>query len=281
MKNIRSNKAFTLVEVLIVLIIIGVLAGLVYLSAGGADDSAKRAACLSEREKIKSQYAMDQFGTTESFDVRIAALIKEDAPMANGNATSTEAKYTGLCASGGEYTIKPTDIGITVSCNHKGHGAIIADSGTTNPGESQGSGSYITGTYTPPNFNINTYEDFKANITGTVTITLGQTFLYNGKYYVLNSPYPITSNTPYDSISTYYEGIIEIKTPVDNSMVKTWGSIDNGAAIPKGTIVSVIKDGKETYFVAYSEMAKQETQWDSNGPLGGSGSWYAIGTSQK
>lgn len=49
--------------------------------------------------------------------------------MANGNATSTEAKYTGLCASGGEYTIKPTDIGITVSCNHKGHGATIADSG--------------------------------------------------------------------------------------------------------------------------------------------------------
>ena len=117
-----KRSGFTLIELMIVIIVIGVLAGMMYLSAGGADDSAKRAECLGEMEKIKTQYAMDEYGTDEDFKTRIAAVMGSvSQATADGAASDTQAKYKGLCASGGEYTIKPTDAGISISCDYPGH----------------------------------------------------------------------------------------------------------------------------------------------------------------
>ena len=44
--KIKKSTGFTLVELLIVIIIIGVLAGGLLLSVGGSDKKAKEAACL-------------------------------------------------------------------------------------------------------------------------------------------------------------------------------------------------------------------------------------------
>ena len=48
MISYRAKKAFTLVELLIVIIIIGVIAGGLWLAMGPSDASAKKAACLGK-----------------------------------------------------------------------------------------------------------------------------------------------------------------------------------------------------------------------------------------
>lgn len=54
LNRLSKKRAFTLVELLIVVIIIGILAGMMLLSAGSATDSAKAARILSDLRNTKS-----------------------------------------------------------------------------------------------------------------------------------------------------------------------------------------------------------------------------------
>ena len=53
-KRSAKKKAFTLVELLIVIIIVGILAGMMLLSAGSATDSAKAARIISDLRNMKA-----------------------------------------------------------------------------------------------------------------------------------------------------------------------------------------------------------------------------------
>lgn len=48
-----ARKAFTLVEMLIVIIVIGILAGLMMISSGSATDKAEETACLNNRKILQ------------------------------------------------------------------------------------------------------------------------------------------------------------------------------------------------------------------------------------
>lgn len=52
----RRSSAFTLVELLLVIVIIGILAGMLLLSSGGAIDLSKKTACLNNRKVIQREY---------------------------------------------------------------------------------------------------------------------------------------------------------------------------------------------------------------------------------
>lgn len=54
----RKNKAFTLVELLIVIIIIGILAGMMMLSTGSATDKAEAMKVVNNLRTIKSAVLM-------------------------------------------------------------------------------------------------------------------------------------------------------------------------------------------------------------------------------
>lgn len=47
-----ARKAFTLVEMLIVIIVIGILAGLMMISSGSATDKAEETRCIADRRSI-------------------------------------------------------------------------------------------------------------------------------------------------------------------------------------------------------------------------------------
>ena len=77
MKKFRKAKGFTLVELLIVIIIIGILAGMMMLSTGSATDKAEATKIVSDMRNVKSAALMlyadtnvwltsgDTFGPTE------------------------------------------------------------------------------------------------------------------------------------------------------------------------------------------------------------------------
>ncbi|MDO5116818.1 MAG: prepilin-type N-terminal cleavage/methylation domain-containing protein [Synergistaceae bacterium] len=57
-KKYRKSKGFTLVELLIVIIIIGILAGMMMLSTGSATDKAEATKIVSDMRNIKSACLM-------------------------------------------------------------------------------------------------------------------------------------------------------------------------------------------------------------------------------
>lgn len=272
MKNIRSNKAFTLVEVLIVLIIIGVLAGLVYLSAGGADDSAKRAACLSEREKIKSQYAMDQFGTTESFANRIKAVM-DAVPQAKPSGDA----YVGLCASGGTYTITPGSASIKVACSI--HGGEDGEGGEGGGGGGTGSTvvkDNIPSTTIPPIYVWKTKEDVNKTIEDLekqgklLSLKYGDTLLIGDTYYIINSSAPITNLTAeivFDMNNTQFhnDSLIKLLTNTTGDAQDFYAS--KGQSLGRGAVVSFTKNGVTEYYAHsyngnnYDETPENSISW--------------------
>jgi general secretion pathway protein G len=67
----RTDAGFTLVELLVVVVILGVLAAVVVFAVGGATDRAKDSACAAERSSLETAIEAYRASSTEypaSFD---------------------------------------------------------------------------------------------------------------------------------------------------------------------------------------------------------------------
>lgn len=123
-KKYEKNSAFTLVEVLITVIIIGILAGLMALSFGSSTETAERTACLGDRRTIKSAYYVERAEQGGSFGVALERAMRQ---FTKGNALTSDdvmATYDGICQAGGVYIITESDEGdgkLGIMCTIQGH----------------------------------------------------------------------------------------------------------------------------------------------------------------
>ncbi|MEG1913420.1 MAG: hypothetical protein RR091_13145, partial [Cloacibacillus sp.] len=93
-----------------VLIIIGVLAGGLWLAFGGSDAKARETACLGNRETIAAAYRMYIFSSGK------------EEPMndfINNNYEDTITNNNTQCPSGGRYSVDPDNKNLVVCTFHK------------------------------------------------------------------------------------------------------------------------------------------------------------------
>ena len=119
-----ARKAFTLVEMLIVIIVIGILAGLMMISSGSATDKAEETRCVADRRSIRSALNIyrAEHGAITSADIKTALeyVLKNNFDNTRGKVEYNNT-VTGICPSGGTYTIMNADDKITIICDFPGH----------------------------------------------------------------------------------------------------------------------------------------------------------------
>ena len=90
-KKLRKSKGFTLVELLIVIIIIGILAGMMMLATGAATDKAEATKIVSNMRNVKAAAIMAYADGTPWADMtNVAAAITKvngylDQPLVSGD----------------------------------------------------------------------------------------------------------------------------------------------------------------------------------------------------
>ena len=110
----RKRSAFTLVEIMIVVLIIGILLAIAVPNFIRARETSRSKACISNLKQVdsaKEQYAMDNKLTTN--DTSVAT----DTLNGSTNLTGPTAyiKNAVVCPSGGTYTVG--NIGVNPTCN--------------------------------------------------------------------------------------------------------------------------------------------------------------------
>jgi len=116
LSNRVKQHAFTLLELLIVIIVVGILAGIFLLSSGAATEKAKRTTCLGDRRTIEREYIIRKTNDmTESSADIIADIMKTRGKKVESD---TGLEYKDICPSKGTYSFTQQDNGvIVVTCS--------------------------------------------------------------------------------------------------------------------------------------------------------------------
>lgn len=110
-RTMQRNRAFTLVEIMIVVLIIGILMAIAVPNFVKARESSRRNTCIANLKQVdsaKEQWAMDQ-----------RKNAGDACAMTDLVGTAAYLKANPTCPSGGTYTIAA--VGTNPSCSITGH----------------------------------------------------------------------------------------------------------------------------------------------------------------
>lgn len=88
-------------EILIVVIIIGILAGLMALSAGSSTETAEKTACRGDRRTIKSAYYVERAENGKTFKESLKKAMEQFTKGKQLAIAEDRAVYDGICHAGG------------------------------------------------------------------------------------------------------------------------------------------------------------------------------------
>jgi prepilin-type N-terminal cleavage/methylation domain-containing protein len=246
-----KHKAFTLLEILIAIIIVGIIAGIILLNGGAGTSKAEQAACLGNRESLEHAYSLYKMGMANTMSLE--NFIKTDDKEA--------LRYMdriGKCPSGGIYSVsQDTATGrYHVVCSiHKD--VIVASSGGGSGGS--GTGDYIPGTNVKVNSTWSA-EELAALLDGdsenTKLIKAGSTFKIGDNYYFALADVTLHKNWGnhqygIESSSMWYNAGA-IQKIITSSVIALTGT--GSVTIQRGSLVS----WNGSYYVA-----KNPTGWFS------------------
>ena len=109
--DMKRNKAFTLVEIMIVVLIIGILMSIAVPNFVKARESSRKNTCIANLKRIdssKEQWAMDQ-----------RKNAGDACAMTDLVGTTAYMKANPACPSGGTYTVNA--VGANPACSITGH----------------------------------------------------------------------------------------------------------------------------------------------------------------
>lgn len=258
----KTARGFTLVEVLITLLIIGVLSGLIYLALRPSEDMVKRKACEGNRSTILLALDAHRFssGLTKA-EYGLQSFIDE------GYKNEIDNKET-KCPAGGTYSAALSNGREIVVCSVHGGGPTGGNggggeepgggdepgggengdgepgNGNDDDGESNPSSQYIPNT--DVSANDSWIEKQTVNDAGRVEIHFnqGEKFLYNNEYYVaisnLNEDFANTGTTlapedlPPNRMSESGYGLVRV---LQNEPVIVWENLQIGDTVKRGNIL--------------------------------------------
>jgi prepilin-type N-terminal cleavage/methylation domain-containing protein len=110
-KNVNSRKAFTLIEVMVVGLLIGILAAISMLTYTNITRNSRRSTCIANLKQIDTAIARwsVENNTEPGADPDEAAVY------------SYIVRGKPRCPSGGNYTLEPCGSEPSVSCDVEGH----------------------------------------------------------------------------------------------------------------------------------------------------------------
>ena len=127
----KRKRAFTLVEMLIVIVVVGILAGIYLLSAAPAIERAKETDCIADRATMKREYYLLKAGNTYATSADLmedfANAVKND--LGRSNVIYNGGIFYNICRDGGSYDCTIDDNGaITINCYYHNKQASVTSS---------------------------------------------------------------------------------------------------------------------------------------------------------
>jgi len=113
----RKRRGFTLVELLIVIIIIGILAGMMMLAAGSATDKAEATKVVSNLKQLKSA-ALLRYSEAGSWNAVLNTYTADDTGGFQYEALAQDlmGNELGTASDSIAYSVRPYGSGVVVKC---------------------------------------------------------------------------------------------------------------------------------------------------------------------